>query len=132
GDERHTAEFCENGAKAVAEEATLRRVTDEFFVGDRRRFPETDAGRASVLLPSSGPERERKGHWHDHNRARAGNSGNRARAGNAGTRGKTDPGHDGSRGTGAAVVTRRRLGAGTGVPMPSGAATTTVPEGPTS
>lgn len=24
---RHTAEFCENGAKAVAEEATLRRVT---------------------------------------------------------------------------------------------------------
>ncbi|MEU8352965.1 FdhF/YdeP family oxidoreductase, partial [Streptomyces sp. NPDC048845] len=31
GDERHTAEFCENGAKAVAEEATLRRVTDEFF-----------------------------------------------------------------------------------------------------
>ncbi|MFD3802542.1 FdhF/YdeP family oxidoreductase [Streptomyces sp. NPDC058611] len=31
GDERHTAEFCENGAKAVAEEATLRRVTPEFF-----------------------------------------------------------------------------------------------------
>ena len=29
GDERHTAEFCENGAKAVAEEATLRRVTPE-------------------------------------------------------------------------------------------------------
>ncbi|MEU0672522.1 FdhF/YdeP family oxidoreductase [Streptomyces sp. NPDC006172] len=28
---RHTAEFCENGAKAVAEEATLRRVTPEFF-----------------------------------------------------------------------------------------------------
>ncbi|MPY78447.1 MAG: FdhF/YdeP family oxidoreductase [Actinophytocola sp.] len=28
---RHTAEFCENGAKAVAEEATLRRVTREFF-----------------------------------------------------------------------------------------------------
>ncbi|GGN49919.1 formate dehydrogenase [Streptomyces kronopolitis] len=27
----HTAEFCENGAKAVAEEATLRRVTPEFF-----------------------------------------------------------------------------------------------------
>jgi formate dehydrogenase major subunit len=26
-----TAEFCENGAKAVAEEATLRRVTPEFF-----------------------------------------------------------------------------------------------------
>ncbi|QVQ52077.1 FdhF/YdeP family oxidoreductase [Spiractinospora alimapuensis] len=28
---RHTAEFCENGAKAVAEEATVRRVTPEFF-----------------------------------------------------------------------------------------------------
>ncbi|WP_326696976.1 FdhF/YdeP family oxidoreductase [Streptomyces sp. NBC_01754] len=31
GDERHVAEFCENGAKAVAEEATLRRVTPDFF-----------------------------------------------------------------------------------------------------
>ncbi|QKV95557.1 FdhF/YdeP family oxidoreductase [Streptomyces sp. NA02950] len=30
-DKRHKAEFCENGAKAVAEEATLRRVTPEFF-----------------------------------------------------------------------------------------------------
>jgi molybdopterin-dependent oxidoreductase alpha subunit len=30
-DHRHTAEFCENGAKAVAEEATLRRITPEFF-----------------------------------------------------------------------------------------------------
>src|SRR5688572_27894121 len=28
---RAHAEFCENGAKAVAEEATLRRVTPEFF-----------------------------------------------------------------------------------------------------
>jgi molybdopterin-dependent oxidoreductase alpha subunit len=28
---RQHAEFCENGAKAVAEEATLRRVTPEFF-----------------------------------------------------------------------------------------------------
>ncbi|MFD5816659.1 FdhF/YdeP family oxidoreductase [Streptomyces sp. NPDC127038] len=28
---RHAAEFCENGAKAVAEEATLRRVTPDFF-----------------------------------------------------------------------------------------------------
>ena len=28
---RHLAEFCENGAKAVAEEATLRRVTRDFF-----------------------------------------------------------------------------------------------------
>ncbi|GGO81540.1 FdhF/YdeP family oxidoreductase [Wenjunlia tyrosinilytica] len=30
-DHRHRAEFCENGAKAVAEEATLRRVTADFF-----------------------------------------------------------------------------------------------------
>lgn len=30
-DHRSTAEFCENGAKAVAEEATLRRVTPAFF-----------------------------------------------------------------------------------------------------
>ncbi|MEV8306109.1 FdhF/YdeP family oxidoreductase [Streptomyces flavidovirens] len=30
-DKRHRAEFCENGAKAVAEEATLRRVTPDFF-----------------------------------------------------------------------------------------------------
>ena len=28
---RHTAEFCENGAKAVAEEATTRRAGPEFF-----------------------------------------------------------------------------------------------------
>jgi molybdopterin-dependent oxidoreductase alpha subunit len=32
---RAHAEFCENGAKAVAEEATLRRVTPEFFA----RYP---------------------------------------------------------------------------------------------
>jgi molybdopterin-dependent oxidoreductase alpha subunit len=31
GDHRHRAEFCENGAKAVAEEATRRRVTPSFF-----------------------------------------------------------------------------------------------------
>ncbi|TDN91994.1 FdhF/YdeP family oxidoreductase [Microbacterium sp. BK668] len=30
-DHRHLAEFCENGAKAVAEEATLRRVGADFF-----------------------------------------------------------------------------------------------------
>lgn len=29
--DRSTFEFCENGAKAVAEEATLRRITREFF-----------------------------------------------------------------------------------------------------
>lgn len=31
GDKRSVAEFCENGAKAVAEEATTRRVDAEFF-----------------------------------------------------------------------------------------------------
>ncbi|UNZ21129.1 FdhF/YdeP family oxidoreductase [Streptomyces sp. 891-h] len=31
GEHRSRAEFCENGAKAVAEEATVRRVTPEFF-----------------------------------------------------------------------------------------------------
>ncbi|MER7015683.1 FdhF/YdeP family oxidoreductase [Saccharopolyspora sp. NPDC000359] len=31
GDKRKIAEFCENGAKAVAEEATTRRVEPEFF-----------------------------------------------------------------------------------------------------
>ncbi|HVU15421.1 MAG TPA: FdhF/YdeP family oxidoreductase [Candidatus Didemnitutus sp.] len=33
-DSRHVAEFCENGAKAVADEATLKKITPEFF----RRF----------------------------------------------------------------------------------------------
>ena len=34
---RHTAEFCENGAKAVAEEATKARVDPEFFAGHSAR-----------------------------------------------------------------------------------------------
>jgi molybdopterin-dependent oxidoreductase alpha subunit len=42
-DRRHTAEFCENGAKAVAEEATLRRVTPEFFA----RHPVAELARRS-------------------------------------------------------------------------------------
>ena len=41
---RKLAEFCENGAKAVAEEATKRRVTPEFFarhsVSDLAERPE--------------------------------------------------------------------------------------------
>ncbi|MGW5509303.1 FdhF/YdeP family oxidoreductase [Streptomyces albogriseolus] len=40
---RHRAEFCENGAKAVAEEATLRRVTPEFFAA----HPVSDLARRS-------------------------------------------------------------------------------------
>ncbi|OEV02487.1 FdhF/YdeP family oxidoreductase [Streptomyces nanshensis] len=42
-DKRHTAEFCENGAKAVAEEATLRRVTPDFFAA----HPVADLSRRS-------------------------------------------------------------------------------------
>src|SRR5215831_4250484 len=35
---RHTAEFCENGAKAVASEATMKRLTPEVFA--RHSIPE--------------------------------------------------------------------------------------------
>ncbi|WP_327252178.1 FdhF/YdeP family oxidoreductase [Streptomyces sp. NBC_01244] len=44
GDKRHTAEFCENGAKAVAEEATLRRVTPAFFAEHPLADLETRSG----------------------------------------------------------------------------------------
>ncbi|MFF7383750.1 FdhF/YdeP family oxidoreductase [Streptomyces griseoluteus] len=48
---RHMAEFCENGAKAVAEEATLRRVTPEFFAS----HPVADlAGRSGYWLGQQG------------------------------------------------------------------------------
>ncbi|MYW66390.1 FdhF/YdeP family oxidoreductase [Streptomyces sp. SID8379] len=48
---RHAAEFCENGAKAVAEEATLRRVTPEFFAA----HPITDlATRSGYWLGQQG------------------------------------------------------------------------------
>ncbi|MFD8411908.1 FdhF/YdeP family oxidoreductase [Streptomyces sp. NPDC059650] len=51
GDKRHTAEFCENGAKAVAEEATLRRVTPDFFAA----HPLDDlAGRSGYWLGQQG------------------------------------------------------------------------------
>ncbi|WP_299536299.1 FdhF/YdeP family oxidoreductase [uncultured Streptomyces sp.] len=51
GDRRHTAEFCENGAKAVAEEATLRRVTPDFFAA----HPVSDlAGRSGYWLGQQG------------------------------------------------------------------------------
>ncbi len=50
-DKRHRAEFCENGAKAVAEEATLRRVTPEFFA----RHPVRDlATRSGYWLGQQG------------------------------------------------------------------------------
>ncbi|MEV6958494.1 FdhF/YdeP family oxidoreductase [Streptomyces sp. NPDC051207] len=48
---RSPAEFCENGAKAVAEEATLRRVTPEFFAA----HPVADlAGRSGYWLGQQG------------------------------------------------------------------------------
>ncbi|TXS03119.1 hypothetical protein EAO73_20625 [Streptomyces sp. col6] len=51
GDKRHTAEFCENGAKAVAEEATLRRVAPDFFAA----HPVSDlAGRSGYWLGQQG------------------------------------------------------------------------------
>ncbi|MCC3772130.1 FdhF/YdeP family oxidoreductase, partial [Streptomyces sp. UNOC14_S4] len=50
-DKRHAAEFCENGAKAVAEEATLRRVTPDFFAA----HPVSDlAGRSGYWLGQQG------------------------------------------------------------------------------
>ncbi|MEJ7775308.1 MAG: FdhF/YdeP family oxidoreductase [Nocardioidaceae bacterium] len=48
---RHTAEFCENGAKAVAEEATLLRVDSEFFAA--HSFDEL-AGRTDYWLGQQG------------------------------------------------------------------------------
>ncbi|WP_433548163.1 FdhF/YdeP family oxidoreductase [Streptomyces sp. CA-294286] len=50
-DKRHTAEFCENGVKAVAEEATVRRVTPAFFAA----HPVSDlAGRSGYWLGQQG------------------------------------------------------------------------------
>ncbi|NGO68431.1 FdhF/YdeP family oxidoreductase [Streptomyces boncukensis] len=51
GEKRHAAEFCENGAKAVAEEATTRRVTRDFFA----EHPVADlAGRSGYWLGQQG------------------------------------------------------------------------------
>lgn len=65
GDERHTAEFCENGAKAVAEEATLRRVTPAFFA---EHSVADLAGRSGYWLGQQGrltqPMRLREGATH--------------------------------------------------------------------
>jgi molybdopterin-dependent oxidoreductase alpha subunit len=48
---RHRAEFCENGAKAVAEEATLRRVGPDFFAA----HPVSElAGRSGYWLGQQG------------------------------------------------------------------------------
>ncbi|MFH8725958.1 FdhF/YdeP family oxidoreductase [Streptomyces termitum] len=67
GDRRHVAEFCENGAKAVAEEATLRRVTPAFFaahpvaeLAERSGYWLGQQGRITepVLLPEGGDRYE--------------------------------------------------------------------------
>ncbi len=64
---RHRAEFCENGAKAVAEEATLRRVTPEFFaahsvtdLADRSGYWLGQQGRLThpMYLPEGGDHYE--------------------------------------------------------------------------
>ncbi len=47
----HTAEFCENGAKAVAEEATVRRVDRDFFA---RHGIDDLAGRTDYWLGQQG------------------------------------------------------------------------------
>ncbi|GAB2706754.1 FdhF/YdeP family oxidoreductase [Kitasatospora kifunensis] len=50
-DKPHTAEFCENGAKAVAEEATERRITRAFFA----EHPVAElAGRSGYWLGQQG------------------------------------------------------------------------------
>ena len=51
--DRKTAEFCENGAKAVAEEATVRRVEPQFFadhpIAELRGWSEYQLGKAGRL-----------------------------------------------------------------------------------
>ena len=56
-DKRHIAEFCENGAKAVAEEATLRRIS----AGVLRRALRRRAGeRERLLARAAGPADPRR------------------------------------------------------------------------
>ena len=59
GGRRKVAEFCENGAKAVAEEATTRRVGPEFFAvhsTHRPRRPQRVLARAAG--PTHPPRRD--------------------------------------------------------------------------
>ncbi len=70
---RHRAEFCENGAKAVAEEATVRRVTPDFFAGHTLEdlLPRTDywlgqQGRLThPMYRPAGGDRYRPISWND-------------------------------------------------------------------
>ena len=50
---RHTAEFCENGAKAVAEEATKDRCTPEFFA--THSIADLDCAQRALARPT-GPD----------------------------------------------------------------------------
>jgi molybdopterin-dependent oxidoreductase alpha subunit len=50
-EDRHIAEFCENGAKAVADEATTKRITSEFF---RAHSVEDLRGRSDYWLGQQG------------------------------------------------------------------------------
>ncbi|MCW2942142.1 MAG: putative dehydrogenase [Actinomycetia bacterium] len=65
GSKRHVAEFCENGAKAVAEEATTRRIDRDFFA---RHTVEELAGRSDYWLGQQGrltePMLKRRGSAH--------------------------------------------------------------------
>ncbi len=53
---RHVAEFCENGAKAVAEEATTDRATPDFFA---RHSLADLAAHSEYWLGPAGPDRAR-------------------------------------------------------------------------
>jgi len=52
-DRREMVEFCENGAKAIAEEATTRRVTPDFFarhsIAELARWSDHEIGKAGRL-----------------------------------------------------------------------------------
>ena len=65
--ERHTAEFCENGAKAVTEEATRRTRRPEFFAAHPlERAPRADrllAGPAGPDHRADGAARRRRSHY---------------------------------------------------------------------
>jgi molybdopterin-dependent oxidoreductase alpha subunit len=72
-DRRELVGFCENGAKAVAEEATLKRVTPDFFarhsVADLALWSEHELGKAGRLtqpmLLEAGASHYRPVSWED-------------------------------------------------------------------
>lgn len=72
-DHRAVAEFCENGAKAIASEATLRRITPEFFqqysideLGAKSDYWHEQQGRlVSPMLLDEGEEHYKEISWED-------------------------------------------------------------------